>query len=94
MKSWARELFGPMHRAIAAEDAADPEPRPRFSPAWTAWLYRDLCRVRCRAELAEAYALTTDPSDPAPIASLGLVAFLEWSKRQDLRRRARRRTAA
>ncbi len=89
-EQWTPPLFSHLRARIAAEAAEDLEPEARFSPAWTAWLYRDLDRGRRRGELAEAEALTTYPEDPAPIASLGLAPFLDWSHRQAQRRRFRK----
>ena len=93
MKSWSAAFFGRLRAKIAAETAEDLEPGPRFADAWKGWQVRDLDRVRRRTEVGEAEALTTDASDPAPVASLGLAAFLEWAQRQERRRRARRTAA-
>lgn len=90
MRSGAAALFVGLRAVINGEASRDIEPEPRLSSAWTAWLYRDLYRTRRLSELAEAEALTTDPADPAPIASLGLSEFLEWVGRQQRRWNARR----
>lgn len=82
-------FFAAFRREIAAEASLDPEPT-RLSKNWDSWLARSLDRGRKLAELAEAEALTTYPEDPAPLASQGLAAFLDWSARQERRRRARR----
>jgi hypothetical protein len=84
------ELFARLRSTVVAQGTADPEPDPRFTPEWTAWNVRDVARRYRLSELAEAEALTVDPSDPAPIASMGWATFHEWAARQERRRRARR----
>ena len=93
MKSWSAALFGRLRAKIAADAAEDLEPEPRFAETWDSWLIRELDRSRRRTELAEAEALSHNPADPAPVASQGLAPFLEWSARQERRRRARRTAA-
>jgi hypothetical protein len=74
---------------VLEEVVRDLEPEPRFTPEWTAWNLRDVARRYRLAEIAESEALTIDPTDPAPLASMGWARFHEWSARQERRRRAR-----
>lgn len=87
------EVFSSFRRRLAGEAAADIEPEIRFSPEWYAWQKRHWHREQRRIELEEAEALTTDPTDPAPLSSEGLTEFIAWVRRQEARRVARRRTA-
>jgi hypothetical protein len=74
---------------VRGEGVHDPEPEPRFTLAWTAWLSRDVTRRSRIAEIAESEALTIYAEDPAPLASMGFPVFHEWAIRQHRRRRAR-----
>ena len=87
------EFFSTFRQEMACEAAADVEPAPRFTPNWEAWLMRDLKRRHRRHQIDESEALSSAPDDPAPFASEGLLVFLEWSGRQERRRRAHRSRA-
>lgn len=87
----AAEFFSSFRRRLATEAADDPEPEERFSPEWYHWQKRHWDRERRRIELAESEALTTDPTDPAPLTSEGLAEFIEWVRRQDARRAIQKR---
>jgi hypothetical protein len=86
-------FFSSLRRGIANEEAEDLEPEERFSPEWHQWRIRHWDRVRRRIEVTESEALSTCPEDPAPFASEGLGEFLEWTRRQDARRRRKGKTA-
>lgn len=87
-------FFGSVRSKIAAERADDLEPIERFTPEWHAWQAREWRRISQLNQLAESEALSTDPHDPAPLAELGLDAFLLWTARERARRtRAGRQVA-
>jgi hypothetical protein len=88
------EFFASFRRRLASEAANDPEPGRRFTPQWFAWQRRHWNHDLRRIELAEVEALTTDPTDPAPLASEGLAEFLDWVRRQDARRAKRKKRIA
>jgi hypothetical protein len=79
-------FFSAFFGALNREAEADPEPEQRFTPRWQEWQRRHWERERLRTELREAEGLSLDENDPAPLAREGLATFLEWSRRQDLRR--------
>jgi len=84
------EFFASFHRRLVDEAAADPEPQECCSAEWLEWQKRHWDRDRRRAELDEAEALTTYPGDPCPLLSEGLQPFIDWTRRQQARRTARR----
>ncbi len=96
LEDWSRlddvtaGFFVAFFAELTHQEKADPEPGERFSAPWEAWQKRYWQRERLRTELHEAEALTLDERDPAPLASEGLVAFLDWSRRQRTPRRPQR----
>src|ERR1700693_56535 len=99
LEDWSRlddvtaGIFSTFLAELRRQEEADPEPEERFSAPWDAWQKRHWERAAFRTQLSEAEALTIDEGEPAPLAREGLAAFLDWSKRQDSRRRCRRPAA-
>jgi hypothetical protein len=82
-----KELFAPLFAEIRRAASADPRPEsPLSSPDVEAWLTRHHDREMALTQLREAQALTTDPTDPAPLACEGLSRFLDWLRRKEARR--------
>ena len=88
----AFDFFSPAFAELAAARDADPRPDgPPGSPEFQSWQLRHCERERQRIELTAAAALTTFKEDPAPLPSEGLAEFLDWCRRQQARREARRK---